>query len=395
MNHKTILMCSYVPEAFNKILNQLSNIDTIHLYIDLKNASTGLFVPQIAEDLVYNSTTNKKGIVDSSIFQSLLFTINNWKYWCKQRDLKLKIFITNDKGKSQYHLSLDKEYKSNRSISNTTLANINEQLDIIKQKNWEMSESFCNSLDNVYFFNLNFLESDFLSYYLITRKFKEHDNIYHIIASTDKDHYQTLLQPNTIMFYRRNSIPTFMNKNNFIKKFIKFDSLKDDKEKNKWNEIIKNVDPNYIVSIMSIIGDTVDNIKGVKGIGNKTAIKLFSEKYIIDKLFGDYNNIDDRIINGDELILQDQIPINKLSNKWKECVQNNNIVTNSYKMISYECLCKWLESGNTTFKIDIIKYIDKILNNNKKILTEESKDKANKIILNIPDLQLENFETIY
>ncbi len=51
----------------------------------------------------------------------------------------------------------------------------------------------------------------------------------------------------------------------------------------------RGVYPNQIVDLLSLMGDTSDNIPGVKGIGEKTAIKLLDEYSTLD---GIYDNID-------------------------------------------------------------------------------------------------------
>ena len=57
------------------------------------------------------------------------------------------------------------------------------------------------------------------------------------------------------------------------------------------NEFFKTygVEPKRMVDIKALMGDSSDNIPGVKGIGEKTAIKLLSEYGSLDNL---YNNID-------------------------------------------------------------------------------------------------------
>lgn len=56
---------------------------------------------------------------------------------------------------------------------------------------------------------------------------------------------------------------------------------------NKWN--IKNI--NQVVDILGLMGDAVDNIPGIAGIGEKTAVKLLSE----------YNTLENILVNADNI----------------------------------------------------------------------------------------------
>ncbi len=51
----------------------------------------------------------------------------------------------------------------------------------------------------------------------------------------------------------------------------------------KWD--IKNV--NQVIDILGLMGDAVDNIPGIAGVGEKTAAKLLSRIWHIGKCFGE------------------------------------------------------------------------------------------------------------
>ncbi|MBN1405445.1 MAG: DNA polymerase I [Candidatus Omnitrophica bacterium] len=59
------------------------------------------------------------------------------------------------------------------------------------------------------------------------------------------------------------------------------------------NEVEKRyeVPPEKIVEVMSLMGDASDNIPGVRGIGEKTAIKLIKEYGSLDNVYGNINKI--------------------------------------------------------------------------------------------------------
>jgi DNA polymerase-1 len=56
------------------------------------------------------------------------------------------------------------------------------------------------------------------------------------------------------------------------------------------NDVIEKlgVDPSQIVDFLALLGDASDNIPGVKGVGEKTAIKLLKDNQSLD---GIYQNI--------------------------------------------------------------------------------------------------------
>lgn len=99
------------------------------------------------------------------------------------------------------------------------------------------------------------------------------ENISTIIYSPDKDILQ--LVDNDVRV-------VFSNKDNELTEY----DINIVKEK-------RGVYPNQIIDLLSLMGDTSDNIPGVKGVGEKTAIKLLEEYGSLD---GIYNNIDS--ING-------------------------------------------------------------------------------------------------
>ena len=98
--------------------------------------------------------------------------------------------------------------------------------------------------------------------------------------------------------------------------------------------------PNQIIDYLSICGDTADNVKGITGIGKKTAAKLLSE---YDDINGIYRNLDkltkgqkEKFENGKEslnlahklvtLITDVELPINIETDLRRPPNTNNNII---------------------------------------------------------------------
>ena len=92
-----------------------------------------------------------------------------------------------------------------------------------------------------------------------------------IIVSADKDIFQLVNDNTSIMFPKKGITETIT---------INLDNIKEH----------YGVLPNQVVDLKSLMGDTSDNIPGVEGVGEKTAVSLI-EKY--GSLDGVYDNLDD------------------------------------------------------------------------------------------------------
>ena len=80
--------------------------------------------------------------------------------------------------------------------------------------------------------------------------------------------------------------------------------------------------PDRVVDLLSLIGDSSDNIPGVKGVGPKTAIKLIEQFDTLDNMIKNIDQIkNDRIKN----LIQEDLPFIKAENKSSN---KNNVKTN-------------------------------------------------------------------
>lgn len=346
----------YPPRILSNILSERKS-HSLYVYIDLKNVLTSLFIEDVVREIVLNSQTMNN--IDSSIFQSIIYISSYWKNFAEENGLKAKIFICSDVGKSCYHRSIYNKYKYRRDIINSS-ADIGERIKKIRDKNFLLAENICNKLPDVYFFCLKYLESDFLPYYLITRKFTD-DNIFHVICSNDKDLYQTLLNNNIIQLYRKNKINNIISRDSILHTYLKLNKS-DVKKKEEKLEKISKINKDYLSAMMAIIGDDVDDIPGIDGIGPVSIINLFSQVETTSNLLGTIEEIEDRISKGDNLFLEDRIGMNQMSDLWRKIFIKNEDITRSYKLISFESLCRWLEKEDNTDKIKYLRYMDKLLN---------------------------------
>lgn len=346
----------YPPRILSDIINE-KQPNSLYVYIDLKNVLRSLFVEDVVREIILNSQTMNN--IDSSIFQAILYTVSYWKNFAEQRGLSSKIFICSDIGKSSYHRSIYNKYKYRRDILNSSAA-IGEKIKKIRDKNFLLAEHICNKLPDVYFFCLKYLESDFLPYYLITRKFISED-IFHVVCSNDKDLYQTLINDNVIQLYRMNKTNNVLSRRSILSTYLKVNKPSTKKKAEKLEKISK-IDKNYLAAMMAVVGDDVDDIPGIDGIGPVSVINLFSQTEIVTNLLGTPEELEERISNGGKIFLEDRIGLGYMSELWRKVFLRNDLVTQAYKLISFESLCRWLENRSSTDKIEYIKYVDKLLN---------------------------------
>lgn len=379
------LISSYPYKIINDVINE-SKPSELYVYIDLKNVLTSIFIEDVVNEIVFNSQTMTN--VDSSIFQSILCAISSWKQYAIRKGLKIKIFISTDIGKTCYHRSIYKDYKKSRDIVNTSSQINGRFIKNIRDKNFLVAELICNKIPNVYFFCLKYLESDFLPYYLITRKFLEDENILHIICSNDKDLFQILTLPNTIQSYKIKNTNTVLSRLSMLKKFTNVNKLSIKNRASKLDKL-SHIDPKYITAMMAVKGDAGDDVPGVKGIGPAALIDLFSANDVVNNIIGSPEDLDNRIANNGKFFREDQIGIGRLPKRWRDVFLHNDLITMSYKLISFEALCNWLEKKDMTEKTDYINYINKLLTK-EDIKMIPSPDSFKLSLSNIEDLYLTN-----
>ncbi len=372
MPHPKTLLSLYPPKHFDELVSRY-NPKHINVYVDLKNVMTSMFVPTIIEEIVFNTKNNQK--LDSSFFQSIIFYSNWWCKYCHDKNVTCSVHISTDYGRSVYHNSIWGKYKENRIINQTQLTQYDEEFSEIRKKNTELAENVIKKLPNVYFYFLRMLEADFIPYYLITRKFNNPE-ILHIVCSNDHDMYQILSKPNTIQLFRYQSENKILTEKTALLKFLGVNNQSVD-SKTKTIEKFNKFDLNYLSSMMAVIGDIGDNVPGVDGFGPKRTLSLFDNIDIIKELIGSPNEIEDRISSGGYFlksfdsnkdygklwnkILSSQIKKYKGDKLNNEVFDINELLTNSYKLQSFEQLCRWLEKKDTTSKFDWLRYIDGVV----------------------------------
>lgn len=148
------------------------------------------------------------------------------------------------------------EYKANRKGMPEELR---EQMPLVKE--------YLKSM-NIYQWELEGYEADDLIGTLA--KMGEDENLENIIYSADKDLLQ-LITDNTKVCLTKKGISEL--------------EIVDKDELDK----LYSLTPNQMIELKALMGDSSDNIPGVKGVGEKTALKLIQEYGSLDEV---YNNLD-------------------------------------------------------------------------------------------------------
>lgn len=193
--------------------------------------------------------TNSKGLPTNAIYayvQMLLKIIAEEK--------PTHIMVAFDKGKTFRHESYD-DYKGGR---NETPNDLKVQIPYAKQ----ITRAMGITVEEIE----NYEADDIIGTY--SKKIEKEV----LVVSSDRDLLQ-LISPNVKMKLLK------------MKDFIYYD------EKKFYEDY--GIKPIEIIDLKALMGDSSDNIKGVAGIGEKTALKLIKEYHTLDNL---YNNID--IIKG-------------------------------------------------------------------------------------------------
>ncbi|MDM8335046.1 DNA polymerase I [Wolbachia pipientis] len=164
--------------------------------------------------------------------------------------------IAFDSGKKNFRHDLYPEYKANRV---TPPEDLIPQFAILR----EAAEAF-----NLSYEEIEGYEADDIITTLAT-KYSSHQDFKVVIVSPDKDLFQ-LLNYNILIFDPIKNI--YIDEKQVIEKF--------------------GVSSNKLLDLLSLTGDSSDNIPGVPGIGPKTAAKLLDEFDSLDNIIANINNIE-------------------------------------------------------------------------------------------------------
>jgi len=335
------------------------NYNSLNVYVDFKNACNSLFIEDVVKELVYSTDTNST--MDTCIFQATLFFSSYWKQFANYYNIpNCNIFFAYDIGESFYHMNIDSKYKQSRRISPTALPEYFEDMTKIRNHNCLLAEKMCNRIPNVYFFILKHMESDFLPYYLQTRVFNQEDT-FNITCSNDKDLLQGIRGNNSIMMYKLRGQVAMIQESHVLPKYTKLGKYSNKTIGDKIHKLPK-MDLDYLSVMMAVIGDSGDDVQGVNKIGPMKMIDMFSDGSH-EKHLGTYKELCDRVMSGGTFF-RDDVDVDNMDKNWKLVYNSRDIAKNAVKLISFECLTRYLEDSNIDNAVTNKNYIYKILDKN-------------------------------
>lgn len=344
--HPSSLLSYYPTYAILDEITSYGNYKKINIYIDLKNNLQTLYMEHAVINIV--ETSKRSQYLDASIFSSLITFLGFHKIYGMKRGIDINFIIFFESGESYYHKNISKTYKISRKIDNLYgLERVDRDLFFeVLQSNYKLIESVCNKTPSVKVVRLSHLEADFVPYYLISRNLVSNDgNTGHIIYSNDHDMFQCV----------RDNVYIY-SKSAKYKKIIKAGSIM-----NTFLKKPNDIPDNYFPFAMSILGDSGDDIVGIKGVGPVRLLKQFP---ILQSMIGDIDSMYDRVFNNKDLF--ENIPV-KIQNKYLKMIideeVNNKVISNNLKLISFELLSRSLDFPEKTEMIDRRNDIEKIINN--------------------------------
>ena len=178
----------------------------------------------------------------------------------------------------------------------------------------------------------------------LVKKAEEDPDFDVTIISSDKDLLQLINFETDIKLLKKDS-------------FIRYN---EESFKNEWG-----IDPIKVIDLKGLMGDASDNIPGVKGIGEKTALKLLQE---YDSLEGIYDNIDSikgavkqKLIDGKEsafmskeiATIYKEVPLDVNLSDLKY-LGNQNILPDIYKDLEFYSLLNKIETKEVKVEYKVL-----------------------------------------
>ena len=356
-------LLSYYPNY--QILDEITsygNYKKLNIYMDLKNNLQSTYMEHAIVNIIESSKKSK--FMDTSIFSSLISFLSFHKIYSMKRGVDINFFIFFESGQSYYHKNISKQYKISRQIDDLYgLERVDRELFFqVLQSNFKLIEQALNRMPDINVIRLPNLEADFIPYYLLTRgKVNTDGTVGHLIYSNDHDLMQCVGKDSYIF-----------SKSAKSKKIIKSGTVMSNYLKKE-----NNIDDCYLPLAMAIIGDTGDDVVGIKGIGPSRFIEIFPQ---IISMTGDMNNIYDNVENKKPIF--NNIPssiVNKHLNAIINEEQINKTITNNLKLVSFELISRALDNPSNTEMIDRRRLIENIVTNKTVYPLESMKNALDKL----------------
>lgn len=178
-----------------------------------------------------------------------------------------------------------------------------------------------------------------------------------LIVSSDKDLLQLISDETTVKLLKTKDY-IWMDKKAFIDTY--------------------GFNPIHMIDLKALMGDSSDNIPGVKGIGEKGAIKLVSEYQTLDNIYDNINNIkgatQTKLIEGHEsayyskdlVTIYREVPLDITFNDLVYKKEHTDELINIYNDLGFYSLLKkesiTKENNNEEIKVNIINSLEEINN---------------------------------
>ena len=183
----------------------------------------------------------------------------------------------------------------------------------------------------------------------IAKRAEEDEDYYTLIVSSDKDLLQLISFETEIKLLKQSGFIRF-NEETFKQEY--------------------GIDPIKIIDLKSLMGDASDNIPGVKGIGEKTALKLLQEYGSLDKIYENIEKIkgktkekllvdkENAYISYDLATIYREVPIDVNFEDFKYIGPNINKLRELYEELEFYSLIKNMRVEKPKEKNEYIKVDD-------------------------------------
>lgn len=331
-------ICSYYPKySYLDSVLSLTGKNKLNLYIDLKGCMQALFQEWAVRYIIANSQDSN--MMDTCIFASALEFISFHKQYAKKRNIDLNMYIFFEQGKSSYHKNIYSEYKSQRGIGDFFgLDDAKRELFYkVFNQNLVVIDKVCNKIPNVSVLRLEFLEADFIPWYLMNRVLDISDSA-NIIYSTDKDMLQCLMASNIFQYYRHYKSVKMLSYKDVFSHFLKEDL---------------DLSAEWFCIVLAILGDAGDGFSGVRGIGNKRLTKILSQ---VISLCGSMQEVYENIEKKQSIFKQGYDVSDK---NLRKVIENEEIIVRNLKLLSFRMLSDYIDGGYPLDTIERKRYINK------------------------------------
>ncbi|BDU67453.1 MAG: hypothetical protein TYPL_1060 [Candidatus Tyloplasma litorale] len=147
---------------------------------------------------------------------------------------------------------------------------------------------------------------------ILAKKFSK-QNIKVEIITSDKDLLQ-LVDDNISIHISKTGVSEMINYNKF-----------------NFNELYYGLNPNQVIELKGIMGDSSDNLKGIKGIGEKGAVSLLKKYGTLENIYENKNELSNSLKSK----LEEGIEMGRLCKKIATIMTNDDININ-FESLSFE-----------------------------------------------------------